>query len=240
MFWNMLAALLQNLFGLALRVTGGQNMFQQPLSPAEELEYFHRARAGDREARNVLVERNMRLVVYIVKKYFSNCEDQDDLISIGTLGLIKAVDTFDAEKGARFATYASKCLQNEILMHFRSQKRSAGNISLYDAIDYDREGNELSFIDIICVDDTIAEDLDQKIKRGQALHAVRELLDTREREIVRMRYGLDGGAPLTQREVAVDMGISRSYVSRLEKSALEKIKEYVNGQLKAEDYIGAR
>ncbi len=180
------------------------------------------------KAREKLIEHNLRLVAHIVKKYYTSNKNQDDLISVGTIGLIKAIDSFDITNGARFATYASKCLQNEILMYFRSQKKSACEVSINETIDTDKDGNPLTYIDIISVDDTIAEDLDLKFKSRRALEIVNNILEPRERQIIIMRYGLGGAPAITQRETAAKLGISRSYVSRIEKAALEKISKYLS------------
>ena len=199
--------------------------FPPPLSASEEKEYFTRAKNGDTEARNILIERNLRLVAHIAKKYYSTSCEADDLISIGTIGLIKAIDSFDASNGARFATYAGKCLQNEILMYFRSQKKLACETLLSEAVDTDKDGNPLTYMDIICCEDNTLEQIELKINSAKAIRAVNTVLNDREREIIIMRYGLGGVNPLTQREIAQKLGISRSYVSRIEKSALEKLRE---------------
>ena len=217
-----LSLLMSNFLYLFLKVSYSQS-FPPPLPPAKEAEYFRLMRAGDKKAREKLIEHNLRLVAHIVKKYYASGVDQDDLISIGTIGLIKAIDSFNAENGARFATYAAKCLQNEILMHFRARKKLSYEVSISEPIDTDKDGNPLTYSDVICVDDTIAEDLDRKCRSRRAAMLARTILDDREREIVVMRDGLDGAAPKTQREVADQLGISRSYVSRIEKAALEKI-----------------
>ena len=208
---------------LFLRVTQNGS-YPPPLSHGEEEEAFKLMRTGDREARKKLIEHNLRLVSHIVKKYYTQSKNQEDLISIGTIGLIKAVDSFNAENGARFATYASKCIQNEILMHFRSAKKTASLVSLNETIDMDKEGNPLTYMDVISIDDTIAEELDIKISGEIAMRIINSYLSEREKEIIFLRYGLHGGAPLTQRELAEKLNISRSYVSRIEKSALEKIR----------------
>ena len=166
----------------------------------------------------------MRLVAHIVKKYYSSSKNQEDLVSIGTIGLIKAIDSYKYDSGTKFATYAGKCLQNEILMYFRAQKKTAQEVSLNETIDIDKDGNPLTYIDIISVDDTIAEDLEVKISSEKARRIINTVLDDREREILNLRFGLDGSRPITQREIAEKLGFSRSYVSRIEKKALDDIK----------------
>ena len=215
--------LLCNSLFLSLHLSGGTGSFPKPLTAAQEREYLRRCAEGDMEARNLLVEHNLRLVAHIMKKYYTQADDQEDLISIGTIGLIKAVNTFRADKGIRLATYASRCIENEILMHFRSMKKSAHDISLEDPIDSDSEGNPLTLMDIICTPDCIADDLDLKIKSEKLRGLVIGIPDPREKAIIVMRYGLDGNEPLTQREIASMMNISRSYVSRIEKRALERL-----------------
>ena len=216
--------LLSKLLFIFLRVQSCGNSFPPPLSAERERECFRLMReSGDMSARNELIEHNLRLVAHIVKKYYSSGKNQDDLISIGTIGLIKAVDSFDPALGSRFATYAGKCLQNEILMYFRSQKRLAAEVSLSETIDIDKDGNPLTWGDIIAVDDTIADDLDVKLRSARAIQIINNELTPRERQIISLRYGLGERPAITQREVAALMGISRSYVSRLEGSALKKI-----------------
>ena len=201
------------------------NQFPPPLERAEESDLFKRMReSGDSEARTKLISHNLRLVAHIVRKYYSGNPASEDLISIGTIGLIKAIDSFDSSNGARFATYGAKCIQNEILMYFRSQKKLASEVSMNETIDTDREGNPLTYLDIIKTEDTIAEDIDLKIKITKAAEYIKTELTDREREIIILRYGLGSDAPITQREVAIKLGISRSYVSRIEKNALEKLR----------------
>ncbi len=212
------------LFFLFLRVSNQKTSFPPVLSAQEEKQYFERCKNGDKEARNILIERNMRLVAHIAKKYYSPSFDNDDLISIGTIGLIKAIDTFNPDNGTRFATYAGKCLQNEILMFFRSQKKLSVETSLSDAMETDKDGNTHTYMDIISVEDDIAEKIDIKLKTEKLLKGIDKVLDKREKQIIFMRYGLGFSKALTQREVALKMGISRSYVSRIEKSALEKLR----------------
>ena len=210
----------------ALILSSNGSSFPPPLPKEEETEYFRRAREyGDAEARGKLIEHNLRLVAHVVRKYYASSREEEDLVSIGTVGLIKSVDSFNPSNGARFATYAAKCIQNEILMYFRAQKKLQLEVSMGETIDTDRDGNALTYEDVVAVEDTIADDLDTKIKIGKALDFVKNGLDEREREIIVMRYGLGGGKPATQREAAEKLGISRSYVSRIEKAALEKLRQ---------------
>ncbi|MEE1356842.1 MAG: RNA polymerase sporulation sigma factor SigK [Clostridia bacterium] len=219
---NNAAYIALNYIYLLLGVSNGQ-CFPPPLSKKEETEEFYKMAEGDDRARTRLIEHNLRLVAHIVRKYYSTQKNQEDLISIGSIGLIKAIDSFKFENGARFATYAAKCIQNEILMYFRSQKKLQSEISINETIDVDRDGNPLTYIDIISVEDTIAEDIDKKLHAKRAMELIRSILTGRERQIIVLRFGLDGNEPLTQREVAGRLGISRSYVSRIEKAALEKL-----------------
>ncbi len=198
--------------------------FPPPLSRAEEDRMWKRLREGDRSARDVIIERNLRLVSHIIKKYYSSYSGTDDLFSIGSLGLIKATDTFKSELGTRFATYAAKCIQNEILMFFRSQKKLQCEVSINDTIDIDKDGNPLTYLDIISVEEDIADEIDLKIHISRLRELIESTLDGREREIITLRYGLSGYKPRTQREVAKYLGISRSYVSRLEKKALDSLR----------------
>ena len=181
-------------------------------------------KAGDRAARNELVERNLRLVAHIVKKYYAVSGEQDDLISIGTIGLIKAVETFNMDKKTRFATYAARCIENEILMYFRGRRKTAGDISLDDPIDTDRDGNSLTLMELVSDEEDIVSRLDMTL-RAEKLRSVFGLLEQREQKVLRLRYGLDNRPPMTQREVARKLNISRSYVSRLEKHAIERLRE---------------
>ncbi len=215
---------------LSLHLAGGAGSFPKPLSAAEEREYLRRFANGDMEARNVLIERNLRLVAHVVKKYYTQESEQDDLISIGTIGLIKGITSYKPEKNTRLATYAAKCIENEILMYFRSRKKLQNEVSLSDSIDTDKDGNSLYLIDVVGVDDTMYADLQDKEDCVLVRRLVRECLTPREREIVSLRYGLGGLAPRTQREVAAKLGISRSYVSRIEKRALEKLEEALGGK----------
>ena len=201
--------------------------FPKPLSPAKEKEYLEKMMQGDKNARGVLIERNLRLVSHIVKKYYSKTNDTDDLISIGTIGLIKAIDSFKPTKGTRLATYASRCIENEILMYFRSQKKSAGDVSINDTLEVDKDGNPLTIEDTISSDIDMEEDLEKKIRWEKVSQIIKNLEDEREKEIIILRYGLNNKKPLTQREVAQKLNISRSYVSRIEKKVLERIKNQV-------------
>jgi RNA polymerase sporulation-specific sigma factor len=219
-----MTGIISRLFCLFLKVSG-TGSFPPPLSHAEERECFIKARGGDREAREVLIEHNLRLVAHIVKKYYPTCRNQDDLVSIGTVGLIKAIDSFDITNGARFATYASRCLQNEILMYFRSQKKTACEVSINETIDIDKDGNPLTYIDVISCEDTIAEDIDLRLNSKKAIDLINTVLTDRERQIIVLRYGLNNRKPVTQREIAAAFGISRSYVSRIEKSAIDKLRD---------------
>ena len=201
------------------------NQFPPPLPKQAEAELFKRlSEDGDSESRAKLISHNLRLVAHIVRKHYPGNPATEDLISIGTIGLIKAVDSFDAKNGARFATYGAKCIQNEILMYFRSQKKLASEISMNETIDIDKDGNPLTYLDIIKTEDTVADDIDLKIKIVKTAEYIKSELSEREREIIILRYGLDGNEAVTQREVAVKLGISRSYVSRIEKNALEKLR----------------
>lgn len=217
--WLMLSGILYS-----LRLSSGGS-FPKPLSAKEERDYLARAAEGDLEARNILIERNLRLVAHIMKKYYTQASDQEDLISIGTIGLIKGISTFQPEKGTRLATYAARCIENEILMHFRGQKKSATDVSLSDYIETGKDGTSLSLMDVVCSDEDVFDQLSEQELIGRMSRAVQTVLEPREREILRMRYGLSGATPLTQREVAEQCGISRSYVSRIEKKALRKLRE---------------
>ena len=224
MLGAMVLTLLGGLWLLTLHVSTSGS-FPRPLTAKQERDCLERAAAGDLAARNTLIEHNLRLVAHVVKKYYTQSADQEDLISIGTIGLIKAISTFDHTKGARLATYAARCIENEILMYFRTQRKLQGEVSLSDPIETDREGNALELIDIVGTEDTLLEDLHQQESARKLRRLVGEALTTREAEIIRLRYGLGGTVPLTQREIASAFGISRSYVSRIEKRALGKLRE---------------
>ncbi|MBQ7541947.1 MAG: RNA polymerase sporulation sigma factor SigK [Clostridia bacterium] len=208
-------------FVLHLNVSGS---FPPPLSAAQEAECLRAMAQGDAKARDMLIEHNLRLVAHIIKKYYASCDDQDDLISIGTIGLIKAVNTFDPKKGARLATYAARCIENEILMFFRAQKKSAQDVSIQDPIDVDGEGNPLTLMDILSCEDTIADDLDIRVRSEKLHELLRDMPESREKTILILRYGLYGNEAHTQRMAAAKLGISRSYVSRLEKKALTSLR----------------
>ena len=213
--------LLGSLF-YALQLSTGS--FPKPLTEAEEQHYLALSAAGDLEARNILIERNLRLVAHIMKKYYSQTADQEDLISIGTIGLIKGITTFDASKGAKLATYAARCVENEILMYFRSQKKSSQDVSLSDCIEGGSDGSPLERMDVISDDCDLLEMVTSRESVVQLRKAVASCLTDQERQVITLRYGLDGKVPMRQREVAEVTGISRSYVSRIEKRALEKLK----------------
>ena len=202
--------LFANTLLLSLRLSGGS--FPKPLSAAEEQDCLRRCAQGDAEARDILIQRNLRLVAHIVKKYYTQSGDQEDLISIGTIGLIKGISSFNADKGARLATYAARCIENEILMYFRSQKKLQSEVSLSDSIEGDQDGNALQLMDVVGVDDTMLEDLHDRDSALRLRRLIGTCLTPRESEIIRLRYGLGGTVPLTQREVARSFGISRSYV----------------------------
>ena len=215
--------LLMNSLLLMLRIAPGDS-FPKPLSRVEEQEYLARWARGDVEARNLLVEHNLRLVAHIMKKYYTQTDDVDDLISIGTIGLIKGVNTYKPDKGVRLATYASRCIENEILMHFRSRKKSAGDVSLSEALDVEGDGSGLSIMDVVAQEDDMAERIGNAELCEELLRSIETALTKREAKIIRLRYGLDGESPMTQKETAKLCGISRSYVSRIEKKALEKLR----------------
>ena len=222
--FELLLSLAARLYYFALHVTGNGS-FPKPLSAKRESELLEKSHSGDTEARNILIEHNLRLVAHIVKKYYSNCDEQDDLISIGTIGLIKAVSTFKSDKGIRLATYASRCIENEILMYFRNRKKSSQDVFIGDPIDTDREGNTLTLIDIIADKRDVFEEIDTKLKLEKLQAVFPVCLDKREQEILILRYGLFGCEELTQLQISKRLNISRSYVSRIEKSALQKLRE---------------
>ena len=216
--WLMLSSLLYS-----LQLSTGS--FPKPLSAQEERYYLELSKKGDLEARNILIERNLRLVAHIMKKYYAQTADQEDLISIGTIGLIKGITTFDTSKGARLATYAARCVENEILMYFRSQKKSAQDVSLSELIETGTDGAALSLMDVVSEDEDLLELISNRDRLQQVRKAVADCLTDQERQVILMRYGLGGLKPCRQREVALMLGISRSYLSRIEKRALEKLRK---------------
>lgn len=220
----LLNAISSNFLYFVLHISGG-NSFPKPLGAKEEAEALHSMKAGDKTARAQLIEHNLRLVSHIVKKYYSKTNDTDDLISIGTIGLIKAIDSFDVDKNTRLATYASRCIENEVLMHFRNIRKMSQDLYMSDPIDIDKDGNPLTLIDIVSDGTDMAEELELKLKSENLIMLIRELQDPREKEIVILRYGLNNQKPLTQREVAERLHISRSYVSRIEKKVLQKLRK---------------
>ncbi len=224
MLFNIFEGLSSFFLFFILHVSGS-GAFPRPLNAKEEAECLEKMRRGDKEAKNKLVEHNLRLVAHIIKKYYSSASDQDDLVSIGTVGLIKAVNTFDPNKSIKLSSYASRCIENEILMHFRSVKKRAQDISLNEAIDSDKDGNPLTLMDIMSCEDNIIDELDVKIKSVQLKKFIDSELSPRERRIIILRYGLNNEKPLTQREVAQMLDISRSYVSRIETKALKKLRK---------------
>ena len=199
--------------------------YPPPLSQSEEEKLFCEKDQGSKKAREKLILHNLRLVSHIVRKYYGTAKNQEDLVSIGTLGLVKAVDTFKRDSGAKFATYASKCIQNEILMHIRSQKKLSSEISLNDVIDVDRDGNLLTYLDVVSSDESLEDDVSKQIISDKALKVIDRVLTPREKRIIVLRFGLNGKKPMTQKGIADALGISRSYVSRIEKSAIEKVRD---------------
>ena len=220
--WLMMTTLLYS-----LQLNPGS--FPRPLSAQEEQHYLALAQTGDLDARNVLIEHNLRLVAHIMKKYYAHSADQEDLISIGTIGLIKGIQTFNPGKGARLATYAARCIENEIRMHFRTQKKSAQDVSLSDYIETGTDGAPLQLMDVIGEDQDLTEQICVQELAGQLRQAMKQCLTEQEQQVLRLRYGLDGRPPQRQREVALATGISRSYVSRMEKRALEKLRQALDG-----------
>ncbi len=220
---HVIQEILSGILLLALHLDRQSN-FPKPLSQKEEKECFERMKAGDKKARDELIEHNLRLVAHIAKKYQSDKTDQEDLISIGTIGLIKAVETYSPDKGIRFATYGARCIQNEVLMYYRSLKKSGNECSINDPIETDKDGNPLTLMELLADEEDLSEMVDQKLRAEQLNRLVVQRLSPRERLIVTLRYGLGGGIPKTQREIAKQLGISRSYISRIEKKSLEKLR----------------
>ena len=215
--------LLQSMFWMLRIAPGGS--FPRPLSKSEESDCLARWAEGDVEARNKLVEHNLRLVAHIVKKYYAQTDDAEDLISIGTIGLIKGINTYRAEKGVKLSSYVSRCIENEILMAFRGARKSAGDVSLSEALDVEEDGGSLSILDVLAQEDDLCEQVGRAEIRSKLQRAIQTALTDREAEIIRLRYGLSGGEPQTQRQLAERFSISRSYVSRIEKRALEKLRD---------------
>ena len=226
---NLISLLGQYVCFFILHVCGG-GQFPKPLSEKKEREYLLKMKEGDAQARRLLVEHNLRLVAHIIKKYYGRQNEQDDLVSIGTIGLIKAIDTFNPDKSIRLSSYASRCIENEILMYFRAAKKSAQDMSLNETIDTDKDGNPLTLMDIMAVDDHILDDLDRKLNAQKLGRFIREALSEREQTVIVLRYGLNGQEPMTQKQVAQRLGISRSYVSRIETKALKLLRKRYEGR----------
>lgn len=224
-----LSYLSQYIFLLILHIANSES-FPKPLTKAQEQEYVERAVNGDIAARNLLVEHNLRLVAHIIKKYYRNASNQEDLVSIGTIGLIKAINTYDRNKNIKLSSYASRCIENEILMHFRNLRKSAQDVSLNDTIDTDKDGNPLTLMDIMADESNIDDDIDTMMHLQVLQQYIDSELTPREKEIIICRYGLNGAEPQPQRELAKRLNISRSYISRIEKKALLKLrKRYEQG-----------
>ncbi len=222
------STLLMSAIYLILRVQGSS--FPQPFTQKEEQERIDRMLAGDENAKSELIEHNLRLVAHIVKKYYSDPADQDDLISIGTIGLMKAVNSYRPEKGVKLGTYAARCIENEILMHFRANRKSSNEISLSETLDHDSDGNSMELMDMISCEDKNLQAVDNNDQYKQLYEHITKNLQPREQQIIQLRYGLGGNEPLTQREIASMYGISRSYISRIEKKALQKLADAFNAQ----------
>ncbi len=231
MLFSAASALLMSAIYMALRVQGSGGSFPRPLTAEEEREYVERMLQGEEQARTMLIEHNLRLVAHIVKKYYAEPAEQDDLISIGTIGLIKAVNTYRPDKNVKLATYAARCIENEVLMHFRAARRGAVEVSLSETLDSDGDGNSLALMDVISCEDENLNEVELSDRYQQMYHYIETRLEEREKEIIRLRYGLGGQEPLTQREVAGQYGISRSYVSRIEKKALSKLAAAFEGKV---------
>ena len=212
----------------AVGYISGTSLFPEPLSSEEERIYLEKLSTGDEDARNILIERNLRLVAHVCKKYSNSNVDQDDLISIGTIGLIKGINSFKPEKGARLSTYVSRCIDNEILMHFRADKKNSKNVSIYDGISYDKDGNEITILDVLKTNDPDFADEIYRNDNIKSLKKYMNILTSRERDVLTKRYGLNNNDEITQKEIAKELGISRSYVSRIEKRAITKIlREFI-------------
>ncbi len=226
--FELLSSLFDNFMFLILYISNGAS-FPKPLTPGEEQFYIEKLQKGDKKARDILIERNLRLVAHVIKKYYANSADQEDLISIGTIGLIKGITSYKPAKGTKLATYAARCIENEILMHFRAQRKNQNETFISDPIDVDDDGNSLTYMDIVCQEDDIADCIDLKVNAKKLYSFINDLPE-REKLIITMRYGLYNTKSLTQKEVAKKMRISRSYVSRIEKKALEKLKDKFDGK----------
>ena len=226
MLTTILSILSANFLYFILHIQSGSS-FPKPLSAKEERRYLDEMAHGSKNARAILIEHNLRLVSHIVKKYYAKTNDTDDLISIGTIGLIKAIDSFDCSKNTRLATYASRCIENEILMHFRALKKQNGEMLLSDTIETDKDGNPLTIEDTLASSVDMAEDLEKKTEWQKVARYINKMDDEREKEILILRYGLRNTQPLTQREVAERLNISRSYVSRIEKKVLKDIRDSI-------------
>ncbi len=224
---RMIAAVWLMLSGLMYSLQLQSGSFPKPLSREEEAHYLKLSAQGDLEARNILIERNLRLVAHIMKKYYAQAGDQEDLISIGTIGLIKGIESFDNTKGARLATYAARCVENEILMYFRSQKKSSQDVSLSDYIETGNDGAALSLMDVVAQEGDLLEKISDREDIRKLIEGIDRVLTPQEKQVIVLRYGLGGQLPQRQREVAKTVGISRSYVSRIEKRALEKLREEI-------------
>ena len=230
MLFPTISALLLSAVYMILRVQGSGGSFPRPLTSEEEQDLIQRMLDGEKQARDLLIEHNLRLVAHIVKKYYAEPAEQDDLISIGTIGLIKAVSTYRPDKKVKLATYAARCIENEILMHFRSSRKTASEVSLSETLDSDGEGNSLALMDVISCEDENLHEIELSDRYQQMYEHMNTCLDDREKQVIALRYGLGGSEPLTQREIAGKYGISRSYVSRIEKKALHKLEEAFGGK----------
>ena len=226
MFFDVIGLLLSKIFVFAGAVQG-KGSFPKPLPPEEEKKYLALARAGKAGAKNTLVRHNMRLVAHIVKKY-SGAAETDDLMSVGSIGLIKAINTYQEGKGTALATYTARCIENEILMLLRAGKKHKNTLSLSDPVGFDKDGNELTIMDVVAEDESGFSRVEQSIRREKFIKLLKDILNMREYTIITLRYGLKDGVPLPQREVAKKLGISRSYISRIEKKAIQKAREYLN------------
>ena len=231
MFFDVIGLLLSKIF-VFTGVVQGKGSFPKPLPPEEEKKYLALARAGNAEAKNILVRHNMRLVAHIVKKY-SGAAETDDLMSVGSIGLIKAINTYQEGKGTQLATYTARCIENEILMLLRAGKKHKNTLSLSDPVGFDKDGNELTIMDVVAEEESVFSQVEQSIRKEKFVKLLKNILNMREFTIITLRYGLEDGVPLPQREVAKKLGISRSYISRIEKKAIQKAREY----LKPEDFM---